>query len=366
MKKVLSLALALLMLTALLTGCGDGNADTPAPAKEPAQNTAAPDTNEPAANGPVDDTVFTLNYASTFAADSDRNDQVETVLKDKLYEKSGGRIVLEIFNSSTLAGNKDMLEALTSGIADMGVFLTPMYQGQFPYSDLFSIPGLRFGSIAETDEVVRAYTEAYPDELFSTDLKVGVRYSIGTQCVISLTPVTTVSDVKGLTLRAASSGLPFYEAMGAAGVSMAASDVYEGLKLGTINATVTGMEGTKRNKLAEVADYIVPVPCHNGEEMICMSKASYDKLPADLQAVIDETFVEMYDIISVYTQEQEDLCYDACYEMNPDLTVNAFSDGEVAQMQEMGVKLMEAKAAELDAQGLDGTGALNWLKGHAK
>lgn len=336
MKKTLSIVLVVVMLTAILA--------------------------IPAA---ADDT-YTLNFASTFAADSDRNNQVELVLKDKLFEKSDGRIVLEIFNSGTLAGNKDMLEALTSGIADMGIFLTPMYQGQFPYSDLFSIPGLNYGTIAETDEVVRAYTEAFPDELFETDLKIGVRYSIGTQCIISLDPVTTAADVKGLTLRAASSGLPFYEALGAAGVSMAAADVYEGLKLGTINATVTGMEGTKRNKLAEVADYIVPVPCHNGEEMICMSRAAYDNLPEDLQAVVDETFVEMYDILSTYTQEQEDLCYDACYDMNPDLTVNEFSEEELAAMEELGMELMEAKAAELDGMGLDGTGALNWLKDHAK
>ena len=226
--------------------------------------------------------------------------------------------------------------------------------------------GRYYGNVAETDEVLRAYTEAYPDDLLTTDLIVGVRYSIGTQCIISVDPVNTAEDINGLTLRAASSGLPLYEALGAAGVSMAAADVYEGLKLGTINATVTGMEGIKRNKLAEVADYLIPVPCHIGEEMICISRSAYEELPADLQAVIDEVFAEMEDVLSVYTQGQEDECLAACYEMNPNLVVSEFSQEDKDAIEAIGNQISETRAAELDAKGLDGTGALQFLNDHSK
>ena len=124
-----------------------------------------------------------------------------------------------------------MLSALTSGIADIGWFLCPVYQGQFPYSDLFSTPGLSYGTIEETDAILREYSELYVDKLFETDIKLCLRGSIGTQQLISTKDVATFDDIAGLTCRVTSSQLEFYEAAGVAAVSMSASDVYEGLKL---------------------------------------------------------------------------------------------------------------------------------------
>jgi len=341
MKKALSFILAAAMVVALFAGFGS----------------------RPAA---ADDAEYTIMFASTSPEGSAKNEKIELVLKQKLEEKSGGRLTMDIYSSNTLAGSGEMLDALTNGIANMGWFLCPVYQGQFPYADLFSTPGLKYGTIAETDEVLRAYSEEFKDTLFTTDLKLCMRGSIGTQQMISTKEVKTFDDIKGLTCRCTSSQLEFYETAGVAGVSMAASDVYEGLKLGTIDATVTGLEGMKRNKLAEVASYAVEIPMHVGEETICMSASYYDSLPEDLQAVIDEVFKEMEPIFTEYTQTEEDSAKDNAIELNPDFVFNTFSDEDLEKLEEIGTAQMEAKAKAMDEAGLEGTKALEWLREHAK
>ena len=50
----------------------------------------------------------------------------------------------------------------------------------------------------------------------------------------------------------------------------------------------------------------------------------------------------------------------------PEYTVYELNEEEIAQFTELLVPLQDEKAAELDAAGLDGTGALAWLREHTK
>jgi len=369
MKKIKVLALILCVVLAFGMFAGCGKTATPAPAAAPAAEPAAAPAAEPAPEQkeePVDDTVYTLIYASTNAEGSTVNTEIEQVFKDKLLEASNGRLVLDIYSSGTIASSGEMLDALKSGIADMGPFLTPVYQGQFPYSDLFSTPGLSYGTVAETDAALRAYTEAFPDELFQTTLKLLFRECLGTQAVISAKPVSTVADFNGLTMRVTSSCKDFYGAMGIAAVSMGAGDVYEGIKLHTIEATVTGLDGYLRNKLYEVADYVTAVPCHVGESAVVINMEKFNSLPADLQQVLLDVSAEMEDIYTAFIEAQDANAYATAKAANPNLQVLEFSAEETAKMTEIANGLVEAKAAELDGLGLDGAGALEFLRSYAK
>ena len=50
----------------------------------------------------------------------------------------------------------------------------------------------------------------------------------------------------------------------------------------------------------------------------------------------------------------------------PDFIVYQMTDDEIAEFVKLGEANLEKKAAELDELGLDGTGAMEWLKAHAK
>lgn len=363
-KKIAILMLALILVASLFAGCGSKPASTPSNPSNPS-NPSTPST--PVDKDPVPDgTVYTLRYASQEAEGGPKNLKLEIPLKDMLYEKSGGRIVLEIYSSSTLAEGGEMLEALTSGICDMGILTPPMFQGQFPYADLFSTPGLYYGDIYEMDQVLREYTATYVDEPFKTQVKQCIIKSIGTQAIITTKPINSVEDLKGMTSRITSSSLDFYQALGMVGVSLSAADQYEGLKLGTIDSTITGLSGFKSRKLAEVTSGMIANPVHQGEDRLVISMSCFNSLPADLQAVLEETFAELEASYTQFTVDEDAAAIEDALTINPNFKTYEFSDADIETLVAAGTAGLEAKAAELDAQGLDGTGALQFLRDRAK
>jgi TRAP-type C4-dicarboxylate transport system substrate-binding protein len=286
---------------------------------------------------------------------------VEEVLKSKLEEKSGGLLTLEIYPSNTLAGAKEMLDALNNGTADLGYFVGNMFAGQFPLTELFGTPGLKYGDIAAVDKVLREYTKLFHEKGFDV-FKIISRYSIGTTGVISVKPVTAVADIKGMSIRATSNFMGFFTGMGANCVSMGAGDVYEAIKTNVINGTVTGLNGLATYKLAEVCNAVTPLYMLNGDEMIVMSMGAYDYLSKDLQAVVDQVAADMDSVLTEYTQTEQNGAIDSSKKLNAKFQVVELSAAEEAKFTEAAKSLLDNKAAELDKAGLEGSKALAWLR----
>jgi len=307
------------------------------------------------------DKKYILSFASNVNTGSNRNVMVEEVLKKKLEEKSNGRLTLQIYPSSTLAAQNEMLDALKKGTADAGYINGTMFAGQFPYTELFGTPGLNFGNIEHADKVLREYTKEFVEKGYN-DFKIIARYSVGTMGLITIKPVAKYEDVKGMSIRATSNLMPFFKAMGANCVSLPAADIYESIKLHVINGACTGLNGIANYRLAEVANAVTPLNMLNGDQMIVVSMNAYNHLPADLQKVVDQVSEEMADVLTKYTIFEQNGAIAQAQKTNPNFKVVELSPEEEAKFTAAGAPLLEKKAAELDAAGLQGTDALKWLK----
>jgi TRAP-type C4-dicarboxylate transport system substrate-binding protein len=299
------------------------------------------------------------------AAGSSRNLGIEEPMAKLLEEKSNGRIKLMIYPSNTLAAQNEMLDALANGTADFGYLNGTSWAGQFLYTELFGTPGLQFGSVAEVDEILREYTERYLEDNWNV-VKIFSRYSTGSMALVCNRNITGTEDFKGLTIRTTSNFMPFFEKLGTSCVSMSASEIYESIRLNVIDGAQSGISGIFNQNLAEVCDYGVYMPLCWGDSMICMSWEAYNALPADLQAVVDEVAVEMYEVITDYTVASEEEAVAYASDTNPDFQFINLSDEVLDEIGKSCAPLLEAKAAELDAAGLDGTGALHWLKSKSR
>jgi len=306
-----------------------------------------------------DNEKYIISFSSSQSPGTARHEMVEKVLKDKLEQKSNGRLILEIYPNNTLASPNQMLDALRNGTVDAGYFIPNMFPGQFPYTELFGTPGLKFGGLEHGDKVIREYTEKFNE---FNDFKVICRYTLGTMGLVTVKPVETLNQVKGMSVRATSNFMPFFENMGANCVSMSAADVYESIKLNVIDGVCTGINAISRNKWAEVTNSVTILNMLNGDENIVISKRLYDQLPADLQQVIDEVSKEMESILTEYTRFEEDKAIAEAIETNPDFKVIELSPEEEAKFLELAAPSLEKKAKELDAQGLKGSEALDWLR----
>jgi TRAP-type C4-dicarboxylate transport system substrate-binding protein len=113
-------------------------------------------------------------------------------------------------------------------------------------------------------------------------------------------------------------------------------------------------------KIYEVTGYAYKMPAIYGNSVFLMSNSAYESLPSDLQAVIDEVSTHIPEFVEDFLARNQ-AAVEEDTSGNPDFEYGELPDDVVAAMDEICLPMLEAKAAELDAAGLDGTGALELL-----
>jgi TRAP-type C4-dicarboxylate transport system substrate-binding protein len=364
-KKLLSLIIAVLMVLITVTGCA-GKSETPPAATPSASSTASPSPTEGDAPKETSDKTYTFTYATVDAQGSDHDKMVESVLKQLLEEKSGGRMTLQVYYSGSLTGVGSTLDGIKNGTVDMGYDACGFYAGQFPYTELFSTPGLYYGSNEEATDVLLEFMELYPDKLLS-DYKIMAKFVGEVMCAFSTgKPITSPADMKGMTFRTTGANTKLIEACGGAGTGLPSSEVYESLRLNVIDGSISNFGSLITFNFGEVTKSCTRMPILTSEGTVFMSKELYESLPAPDQAIIDEVCAEFQKAFMEYNEWNDQNTYDFIEANLPDFEVIELSDEALAEFTALGLTQMEAKAKELDALGLDGTGALEWLKSQAK
>ena len=104
-------------------------------------------------------------------------------------------------------------------------------------------------------------------------------------------PIRTLEDLKGMRIRTPSAAQSAQlEALGAIPIDMPANQIYNNLDRGVIDASMIPMSAALDFKLIEVAKYFtINAPLGRSPFLVAMNRARYEKLPADLKKVIDDT-----------------------------------------------------------------------------
>lgn len=350
LKKILYPVLAVIMILSLSACSGGGTSSS-----SNSSNSSVP--------APASGKSYALKFSATDAADSVYDKMVIQPLQQKLKEKSGGRLSLEVYYSSSLSKQGQNLEAIKKGTVDMAVDILAMYAGQYPYTELLNTPSINLGGTEAFTKTTSDYAKAYPEKGLE-DFVIISRFSGGTFGILSVDkPVTKASDLKGMALRAAPSQIPWFKGMGASATMIPISDLYESLKLSVIKGAYTTLGAINVFKLQEVTNYFTPLTMCGGDQVIAMSKPLYDSMPADLKAVIDEVSKEMVDVGINYIKAVEQATMDQIKKSNPKFKFVEVEDAQ--SFVDAGAPMLDAKAKEINGKGLDGAGALKWLESHA-
>ena len=90
-------------------------------------------------------------------------------------------------------------------------------------------------------------------------------------------------------------------------------------------------------------------------------------MDAEAQAAIDKTIEDFLPVANKYSDANDQLSLDEILnEHNPDFKMYYMTDEAKAEIVKVAEPLLQAKADELNALGLDGDGALEWLRTNAK
>ncbi|ODS71321.1 MAG: C4-dicarboxylate ABC transporter [Acidovorax sp. SCN 68-22] len=209
----------------------------------------------------------------------------------KIEKESGGRLHIQQFPSMQLGGRPpELLDQAKDGVVDIIWTVLGYTPGRFPKVEAFELPFMtkkaEAGSLA-FNEFVHAHAM---DEF--ADVKLLCAHIHGPGLVHTLKPVTKLEDLKGMRIRGGSRVINIMlEQIGAVPVGMPVPQVTEALSKGVIDGTTIPWEVAPSLKVQQIVHnhtvFAEGKGLYTQTFGLVMNKASYNKLPPDLQKVMD-------------------------------------------------------------------------------
>lgn len=266
LKKTLALILALVLCLSLFAACGGNGGGS---AKD-------------------DGKVYRLSLSFH---DSSQAVKTQFVQKwaDEVKEATNGRVEITVYAGGTLASAQDALDAVKQRTCDMAICFTSFFPGQFPMTEVVSLPMTGIDNAVQATNVLWDLweeSEALQNEL--ANYKVLMLYSNPNNIIGTTTPVYTADDMKGLKLRV-SSGTPsdMSVAWGATPMSISSSEIYQSVEKGVLDGYLIDYTGVNAWSLYEVTKYYTEMPFYVAPWALLMNQDSWNELPEDLQEIIN-------------------------------------------------------------------------------
>ena len=210
---------------------------------------------------------------------------------DEVFEKSNGRLKIEVFHSGQLIGIRDIMGGITSGAVDLGgvvgVVGFPKINKNF---NVATIPGL-FASFEQQREFFQKSnkgSEIWGDLLNKSTSTLVMYNPVGPVMTFSgareLTGVDAMKDLKARRLIGAEE--PMWKAYGAKIIGLKTSEVYTALQTGMIDTINTPPQSIRAYSWWEFLKYGQRPYQYFADAYIMANSDWFKKLPSDLQKVV--------------------------------------------------------------------------------
>ncbi len=208
---------------------------------------------------------------------------------DEISAATDGHVKITIHGSGTLASAADVGTMVETGGADIGWVYTSYYKGQYPLSDVLTLPLCGFGDPVVGTNVLWDLYDKYPELAAEWDsFKLLNLYANPGMIFCSAgSPIDSVDDLNGLVLRTPAGPITDYVTkLGASPTVMAPPDIYEAMQKNNINAYIFEPAGVTNFKLQDVTEYFTDMPMYQGAFGLVMNIDKWNSLPAEYQEAI--------------------------------------------------------------------------------
>ena len=331
--------LSMLLLVGV-QACAPKQAPIPAPASAPAPIPAPP--------APE---VIKLVVATWESPEGTNAQTLRDWLKE-VGDKSGGKVTAEIAWGGVMGKAPEHYDLAVNGVADMTFVAIAFTPGRFPMAEVIQLP---VTDEASNEMMAKAFWELYKQGYFDEELKDVKLLWVGTTGIydyqMGKAEVLTFADMKGKKIRASGAiHTEIVKALGSVPVGMAAPEIYSALQTGVIDGSFTPWNFIKSFRTETVTTSVTEVGVGSFNVAFVMNKATYNKLPADIQAYIDEIAPKYNGITgrrhTQFDEESKILLEDAGGE------IYHLSTADMEKVGEAVAPLWEKWIAEGDSMGL--------------
>ena len=212
-------------------------------------------------------------------------------MKNMLKKKTGGEIQVDLYPSTQLGSDKEVLESIKVGIAQMNLPGPAVLGGFVKDATILSLPYL-FDTQEIADKVVDGpWGQALSKKLEKAGF-VGLGYGdFGYRNVTNnVRPITKLEDFHGLKLRVMQnpSHIAVFRALGANPTAMALPEVFSACQQGVIDGQENPLKNISSNKFHEVQKYLTLSQHAYEWVLFVVGKRWFDKLTPEQQQIIQE------------------------------------------------------------------------------
>ena len=217
-----------------------------------------------------------------------------------------GKVKIRIYPGATLANPKTMVDAITTGITDIGFVLPEYIPGRFQRSSVLELPFI-FNNATHVAKTVYAIYDEYLAEDYKRFKVLWFLSAPLTQLHTVKKAVLTVDDFKGLKIRSGSAteteGLKL---LGANPIGMPISELSISLQKGVVDGAFTPYAALKSHKLIDVVKHMTEVNYSGALMCVLMNKKKWDKLPDFAKKAIDQVANKNFGIRAAAAFDEED------------------------------------------------------------
>lgn len=258
MKKSFCKLLGIALTASLLAGCGAASEPAKPTTAAPVSNAAdSQDTNAASSEDAEPEVTLTLSHQM---ADSHSINTTAKHFADLVKEKSGGKMVVDVYPSATLGTETENLQALTNGTLDMAIIACEFYANYVDEAGIFCLPYIY-------DDYDDCYSKLESEAgekigqmiLDKTNVRVLDYYVLAFRQIFTANkPINTVNDMNGLIIRIPDSSTykTTFSQLGAAPTAVSWGETYTALDTGVVSAVENTPESIMSASMQEVCKYV--------------------------------------------------------------------------------------------------------------
>ena len=266
---------------------------------------------------------------------------------------SKGELTIEPFAAGVLFPVFESFDNLANGVVEVAMVYGAYWPGKDAGFLLTTRPGCPLGTYAEgayLDEKL----ESYFANLYA---KFGIQHlghfmvSPIYEQLMSVVPIRSLEELKGVRIRTSGFGALYYNALGATTVSLPAPEIYTALQTRNIDAAEwTFWDENMRMTFHEVVSHVVDPAFQNGTceyFPLTINKAKWDALPQHLKDIIIVARDQArYRSAMVLVEEMKSR---EIWKSLPNITITRWSPEDEAKARTIGQQLVKEECEKTEA-----------------
>jgi TRAP-type mannitol/chloroaromatic compound transport system substrate-binding protein len=278
---------------------------------------------------------------------------------ENIKKMSNGRLEITLFTAGQLSPTLELVDSLAKGTVDIAYSSSVYYTGIVPEAsiDLVSLPP---NMLKTLQDALQVYWYMGVDDLIREGYKQHGVYYVGSlfftepNTFWSKKPIKGVDDLKGFKIRGYGYYAKTLAKLGASPTFIPHEEVYTALAQGVIDGSMTAGSYYKRFKYYEVAPYYyLPGFAPVWSMCIMASQKSWNALPNDLKAIVQEAFKVFAIDHQQRTWWEHEQMLQELSKLNA--TLITWPDSEVTKMRDAGMTFIPeiANKSERCAKGIE-------------